>query len=234
METAEKLKETASSQYVNELKKTFSEKFGKTLSRSDLRRFVTSSGSNMSAGRLDQFLMDTFGDEESLSTELFMQKFNALRNDAFDAFVNDESRLSPGNEDVQERLIVLSQLQFCIRKASSVKKPEFKINFSELKKSDLSDHVIEEPTCSARGAFFVADRAGHRFKMTLSTASRCCINLSMDTSDVILTFFIVRNGQIEGVGQILPSHEYISAVWQGDLPAGTYNIIPCPVTLPKR
>lgn len=113
-------------------------------------------------------------------------------------------------------------------------KPEFKVSFSDLKNTDLSDHVIDEATCSARGAFFVTDRAGHRFKITLSTASRCRINLSMDTSETVLTFFIVRNGHIEGVGQLMPSHEYISAVWQGDLPAGSYTVIPCPVTLPKR
>ena len=113
-------------------------------------------------------------------------------------------------------------------------KPEFKVSFSDCKNTDLSDHVIDEATCSARGAFFVTDRAGHRFKMTLSTASRCRINLSMDTSETVLTFFIVCNGLIEGVGQLMPSHEYISAVWQGDLPAGSYTVIPCPVTLPKR
>jgi len=109
VEYAEKLKDTGGKQYSNDLTRALTEKFGKSLARDDISRFVTSSSSNMSAGRLDQFLGDTFGDEQTLSTELFMQKFNALKKDSFDFFVNNEARVSErDNQDNQESIICLS------------------------------------------------------------------------------------------------------------------------------
>ena len=108
MECAEKLKDTGSTQYSNELKRALTDKFGKNLVRDEISRLVASSSSEMSAGRLDQFLGDTFGDERTLSTELFMQKFIALKKDSFDFFVNDEAQVSAkDNQNNQESIISL-------------------------------------------------------------------------------------------------------------------------------
>ena len=108
MECAEKLKDTGSKEYSDKFKRALLDKFGKSLLRDEISRLVTSSTSNMSAGRLDQFLGDTFGDEQTLPTELFMQKFSALKKDSFDFFVNEKAKVSAkGDEDNQESIIFL-------------------------------------------------------------------------------------------------------------------------------
>jgi hypothetical protein len=106
VECAEKLKDTGSKQYSDELKRALTDKFGKSLQRDEISRLVTSSSSNMSAGRLDQFLGDTFGDEQTLSTELFMQKFSALKKDSFDFFVNDKAKVSAKDDGVNQESII--------------------------------------------------------------------------------------------------------------------------------
>lgn len=214
----------------NDLKTQLRSKFSSTISRyvitkylsittlnyrNDLKSFILQSDSIISAGRMEQFCSDTFGKEDSLPIDRFFNELKNVQTTALDKYLNNVNT-TPDN-------------------ANMTLYPELKLSTDAKKDFDPKLLIInEEPDCTQRGAFFHSDGVGHRFSLNLSTASECCVNLYVDSTDTVLTFLIIRNGKsIEGIGYLLGGVGNPCSGWKGDLPAGDYEVIPFPIIAPK-